>query len=229
MRLEAIRTEGRQNMEKLVNIGVTQSRSFPANQLRVNVSLSDHRKDRNECTSEYNRLLAEVRDALIGIGIPAEDIKNSDFRVSTHWKTLYKKEDGSFYVHENVPDGYDFNAQISVVRDADAEEAKAIWKALSSCDDAVQFSLNYALKNEADLKSSLMADAVKEGRRRAEILAEASGEKISGIRSIDYGYDGGFGMRACYCESKVMFDEAPEFNPEDIEVSCDVRMQWAME
>lgn len=216
-------------MEKLVNIGVTQSKSFPATQLRVNISLSNHHAQRDDCTREYNKLLAEVCDALVAIGIPVEEIKNSDFRVSTHWKTLYKKEYGDFYAHENVPDGYDYNAQISVVRDADADEAKAIWKALSGCDEAVHFSFDYALKDEAKLKDSLLADAVKEGRRRAEILAEAAGAKVVGIQSIDYGYEGGYGVRACFCECKADFDEAPEFNPEDIVVSCDVRMQWAME
>lgn len=216
-------------MEKLVNIAITLTKSFPADRLRVNISLSGHHDERTDCTREYNRVLAEVRDALTGIGIPDDEIKNGDFRVSTHWKTLYKKDGASFYVHDNVPDGYDYHAQISVVRDADAEEAKAIWRVLSACDDAVHFSLDYGLKDEEELRSTLLADAVREGRRRAEILAEAADAKVVGIQSIDYGYEGGALFRNAYGECKAMMDEAPEFNPDDIAVSCNVRMQWSME
>lgn len=224
------RMEGR--MEKLVNIGVSYGKSFPADRLYVWIELSGHHDERDECTREYNRVLGQVRDALMGIGIPEDEIKNSDFKVSVHTKLLYEKDDGRYYRTATELDGYDYSAKMSVRRDATQEEAKAIWIALCSCEDPVQFRLSYGIKDTEALKTTLLSEAVEEGRRRAEILATAAGAKLKGVHSISYEYDDD-GYRsmadACAPSGSSAYDDAPEFNPDDVYVECDVRMQWAME
>ena len=217
-------------MEKLVSIGVTHYKDFPADQLRVSIDLSGHFDDRSACTREYNLILTQVRDALTKIGIPADSIKNSDYTVSAHKKLLYVRQDDRYYHAATEIDGYDYSASISVNRDADSEEAKAIWIALCSCDNSVQFKLSYGLKDEEQLKATLLAEAVSEGRRRAEILANAAGAQLAGIHSIGYEYDGDcdYGL-ACACSPSAADDSAPDFNPEDVGIECRVNMQWVMD
>ena len=216
-------------MEKLINVGVSYGKRFPADLLRVSIELAGHHDEHDECTREYNRMLRQVREALVGIGIPKDEIKNSDFRISVHKKVLYEKEYGEYFQATSKPDGYDYSARVSLVRDASQEETKAIWIALCSCADSVQFRFNYGIKDEEALKTTLLTEAVTEGRRRADILAAAAGARVTGIHSISYEFDGGdYRTSAAYAQSSP-YDEAPEFNPEDVYVECAVDMQWAIE
>ena len=223
-------------MEKLINIGVTLGDVFHADLLRVRIDISGQHQERDECTREYNRLLTQVREALVGVGIPAEDIKNSEYRVSAHKKTLYIKEDDRYYRAASELDGYEYSADVSLKRAADPEEAKAIWIALCSCDDGVQFRFSYDIKDEEFVKTTLLSDAIAESKRRAEILADAAGAKVTGIQSISYQYDNNaYGVAAAYAPSAPSaayggsYNDAPEFNPKDIYVECVVEAQWAME
>lgn len=216
-------------MEKLINVGVSYGKRFPADLLRVSIELAGHHDEHDECTREYNRMLRQVREALVGIGIPKDEIKNSDFRISVHKKVLYEKEYGEYFQATSRPDGYDYSARVSLVRDASQEETKAIWIALCSCADSVQFRFNYGIKDEEALKTTLLTEAVTEGRRRADILAAAAGARVTGIHSISYEFDGGdYRTSAAYAQSSP-YDEVPEFNPEDVYVECAVDMQWAIE
>lgn len=62
-------------------------------------------------------------------------------------------------------------------------------------------------------------------------IAEAAGAKVTGIHGISYEYDDGGYMIAKGCAPAMggIDDEAPEFNPDDVYVECEVRMQWSME
>ena len=220
---------------RLINVGVELTREIPVDTISVNIDLQGTHKTRSECTDEYNVLLKEVREALVGIGIPADEIKNDDFRITPHTEELYKKdEDGDYYIVREVARGYEYTAGLSLkLPFADLDDAKAIWAALMSCGEEVTFSIDFCLADEDGAKCALLADAVAEGRRRAEILAAAAGAHITGIHTIDYeygssGYRGGY-MRTAADFSTAPYGSAPDFNPSDEKIECSVRMQWRME
>ncbi len=220
---------------RLVNVDVELERDFPVDTISVTINLEGTHKTREACTNEYNQLLAEVLGALTGAGIPADEVKNSDYHISAHTEELYvKDEDGDYYQATNKLVGYDYSASMSLTRPfADSDDAKAIWVALASCSDAVHFSVDFTLADREAAKSSLLADAVAEGRRRADILAAAAGARVTGIHSISYGYARSYARGAMMAPAGnalyKAYESAPNFNPEDQSITCAVQMQWRME
>ena len=116
---------------RLVNVDVELERDFPVDTISVTINLEGTHKTREACTNEYNQLLAEVLAALAGAGIPADEVKNSDYHISAHTEELYvKDEDGDYYQATNKLVGYDYSASMSLTRPfADSDDAKAIWVA----------------------------------------------------------------------------------------------------
>lgn len=220
---------------RIVNVGVDLERDFPVDTISVRIDLRGTHDTREACTNEYNLHLKEVLDALMGMGIPKDEVKNSSFNVSAHTEALYAKDEGgNYYYATNRLMGYDYSAEMSLTRPfTDSEDAKAIWVALAGCSDTVHFSISFCLADMEEAKSSLLAEAVTEGRRRADILAEAAGAHVTGIHTISYEYASGYQtgtmmappMGALY-KSR---ESAPDFNPADVSVRCAVQMQWRME
>jgi uncharacterized protein YggE len=219
---------------RIVNVGVDMERNFPVDTISVSIDLEGTHDTREECTSEYNRLLGEVLDALAGIGIPKDEVKNSRFHVSAHTEALFAKDEFGDYYHatEKIV-GYDYSADMSLTRPmTDSDDIKAIWVALTSCSEPVNFSIDFCLDDMEQAKSSLLAEAVAEGRRRADILAAAAGAHVTGIHTIGYEYARGYptgGMAAPMAAAYKSLESAPDFNPEDVGVRCSVQMQWRME
>ena len=106
----------------------------------------------------------------------------------------------------------------------------SIWKALSSCGDEVTFAVRFTLANKDEIKDGLLADAVAASRKKAEVIAEAAGAKMVGIENAKYNFDSGHDWMCC--EAPGFYDgegAAPEFNPEDVSVSCCVEVTWEIE
>lgn len=220
---------------RLINVGVELTREIPVDTISVSIDLQGTHETRSECTEEYNVLLKEVREALVGAGIPADEIKNDDFRITPHTEELYKKDEyGDYYIATEAVRGYEYTAGMSLkVPFADLDDAKAIWAALTGCGEAVTFTIVFCLADEDAAKCSLLADAVAEGRRRADILAAAAGAHVTGIHTIDYDYGGsihrGGYLRTTADFPSTPFGAAPDFNPSDEKIECSVRMQWRIE
>ena len=220
---------------RIVNVGVDLERDFPVDTISVRIDLRGTHDTREECTNEYNRLLEEVLDALAGIGIPKNEVKNGSFNISAHTEALYAKDEGgNYYYATNRLTGYDYYAKMSLTRPfTDSEDAKAIWIALAGCSDTVHFSISFCLADMEEAKSSLLAEAVAEGRRRADILAGAAGAHVTGIHTISYEYASGYQMDNMVAPAgfalRKSYETAPDFNPADERITCAVQMQWRME
>jgi uncharacterized protein YggE len=219
-------------MDRIVSVGSTITKSFEADELSVEVTISGRRDTRSKCTSSYNSILRQVRDALNEAGVPEDLVRNSDFKVSPHVEQLYLKEEDEdrYYRASHRIDGYEFEATVNVKVKAEAHLASPIWVALCSCDEGVSFDFDYELSDRSSRRDELLQEAILEARERAGALAAATAAKLGSIISIKYQYDGGYG-RSSYTASSIRLgarESAPEFKPEAIEVECSVDTQWEL-
>lgn len=219
---------------KLLSIGVTIEEDYPVDVLKATITIKGDRDTKQECAEAYNAHLREVRSELSAMGIPEDDVRNRDFHVRTRVKRLYeKREYDRYYEAATELDGYSFEAHLDVRCEATSEMAKRVWTALVRCGDEVAFCLHFYLKDYDAAKKGMLARAVAEGRERADLLAAAAGARVTGIHSIEYEYlpydnyheSGMYGDAS----APISLSDAPEFNPEDISLSCTVQMQWRME
>lgn len=233
--------------QRLISTGVSVEGNFPVDVLKVKISISGERSTKEECAAAYNEHLTGVRTSLVRAGVPERDIRNSSFFVRSNTKTLYVRDDDkeglpkasastqrqldghTYYVAKTVVEGYRYGATVELECDPSAELPKRIWSALIGCGDEVQFDFKFDVRDKETARSSLLADAVAEGRRRASVLAVAAGAVITGIHSIEHDYTHDRGLQAEFCmRSGRPTDVAPDFNPSDVTLTCRVQMQWCV-
>lgn len=220
---------------RLINIGIEIEKDFPIDTIHVAINLEGRKDTKEECTSEYNRLLEAIKDSLEDAGIPRDEIKNGSYRVSTHTERLYvKDEDGDYYVAASELRGYEYSASMTLERPYSDDEAKRIWIALVECGDDVEFYIRFNLADEDAARSTLLAEAVAEGHKRADVLAAAAGASLAGKHTItyEYGRGGGYRYDALCAPSGPSSNpgfSTPDFNPADETIKCRVDMQWRLE
>lgn len=215
-----------------VKIETTVKCFIPSNSINVSIDLGSCFATREECVEDYNRLLEIIRKALIDAGIKKEEIKNSEYKVAPHMERAYKKDkDGDYCFAKYKPDGFEYMATMGVRLKISGEEPQRIWTALNSCGEEVTINIEFAPWDENDVRNELMKEAEKKGRREAELLATAAGSKVKGILIMEYTEDR-YNRSPYYCCSDISYasaPSAPNFNPEETEISCSVSVIREME
>lgn len=222
-------------MDKIVKIGSSVEDDFEADQLTITVSIEESFDSKEECTQAYNTNLGLVRSKLAQAGVSDSAVSTRRFTLRPHTERLYyKKSRNDYYYARTVVEGYEYSGEV-VVTISDLGLAAPIWLALSDCDSAITFDMDFGLADETPARDSLLQRAVQEGERNARILAKASGAELGPISSIQYDFRaGGFGYHDDRAYAPTAFGAAPdaaaapEFIPEPIRISCHVDCVWAL-
>lgn len=219
-------------MDRIVSVGSTVTKSFEADELSVEVTISGERGTRAECTTSYNELLHQVRDAIVSAGIPEGLIRNSDFSVSPHVEKLYEKsKEGNYYETSRAIRGYEFEATVSTKVKAAFDLGSSIWIALCSCGKEVTFDFEYGLSDLDAARKRLLAEAVESAHAKAQVLADASNNALGPAVAISYDYDReATRCKTWYCAAEIdgLAEAAPDFIPTPIEVECEVKTKWEL-
>ncbi|MBR4575847.1 MAG: SIMPL domain-containing protein [Clostridia bacterium] len=143
----------------------------------VSLGVSARDKDVLKAQQEVNRVIAAIRESLIAKGVAEENI-NTDYM--------------------NIYAIYDYNEDQEQIKAYNASSTLAI--KVTKMDDvgavideafaAGANTLNgitFSASNTDEARSESMKAAVAEARTKAEVLAEAAGMKITGIKEISEG------------------------------------------
>lgn len=221
-------------MDRVISLGVTLEKRLKVDTIRLSVQLDEQLPTREECEQHFTALMAEVRSLLEQGGLAADALKDEYFRVQQHVEHLYKKQGGNYYVATTELRGYEYQAEASMTCAYSQENAAKLWSALRECGDAVEYYMDFFVADKEAAQEELAAEAVREGCKKAVLLAASAGMKIEGIASIDYEYRGANGRchdrdimccKAMDCPDGAL---APEFHPQDEVVRAHVDMQWKM-
>jgi hypothetical protein len=137
-------------------------------------------------SSGYKKLnndLVAVKELINESGLNDADISES--AISTDRRYIYEK-DGN--LSDIVP--YDLN-QIITVQSGDVEKVTALSKKIPNLADQGAIvsirSLEYYYSKLPDLRVSLLAQAVKDAKARAEKIAEGSDRQVGEVQSVSAG------------------------------------------
>lgn len=130
--------------------------------------------------AQVERLITALEEA----GIPRKDISTNYFYVSTRRDYSTMTENGEYPVI-----GYEVSNSLRVVvRDIDQVGSiidLALASGANSCDE-----ISFSTGRSAETQDAVLAAAIAEGRRRAEIMAEACGGTLGEILSVSENYNG---------------------------------------
>lgn len=109
------------------------------------------------------------------LGLKPEDFMLNDFSVRQSYG-------------ENAP--YRFSKSISIKMPANMQMEERIAELLKKMSD-VEYSMEFELSDENEMEKHVLQSAIEDSRKKAEMIAEALGQKIIGADDVNYEYSSG--------------------------------------
>lgn len=227
-----------QKTSDAITIRVTAQTSKKPDEVKLDVRLYDELDERNDCIEQYNKDLNAVITALEKAGINKADIKQSGFKVYPHKESVYEKvgdDEDDFYYRAEVIKGYEYESHASVLMDADEKIFGNAWLALLETDGSFTFEFNFGLKDEDAVEKELLEEAVHQAQERAKALADAADIKLGKVMAIEHSVrsdifsfeeDLSYFCRETRMSAPHHGKLIPDFNPDDITVSCSIEIAW---
>ena len=231
-------------MENGITIYAAAQGKYAPDVFTIEVSFTGEKENRDECVQAYNEDYRKVKEALISAGVPEESIVTGPFAVMAHYEWIYEKiEEGSSRrrreeyrrIRKEI-DGYEYEGNCSAELPMNASLAKTIWVTLRDCEGDFGFDFSYDLEHPEVHERALLEQAVSEAKERAEVLASAAGIKLGAVEAIEHEYRHAVQADQCVHRStniqymdtarNSLEENAPDFDPEHIWVSCDVSIRW---
>lgn len=165
----------------------------------ITLGITTRNKDVLKAQNTVNATIEKIRAALIENGIKKEDINTDRLRI-------YAVYDYSNNVERLT--AYNASSYLAI-RTTDMDMVGKIIDIAFGAGANTLNDIAFSAFDTEEASTEALTAAVKDARRKAEIMAAAAGLKITGIESIteSYSYSGDSGVNAFY-KNAVMADEA---------------------
>ena len=194
----------------------------------INFNLSATNVDFKKAVDELNTKVNSLSKALRKVGISKDDIHSSNYSINKEFKHNYKTGEKKFL-------GFKVSHTITLQTKADTKSVNKVFDAIIKSLSDVELNLSFGIKNPENSKDEMLTNAIKDAKKKAEVMASASGVELGKILSINYHtapvhYGGG--SNRIMLSKRMSIDAAPvmveDFNPADIKQSTTVDVVWAI-
>ena len=174
----------------------------------------------------------ELKNLFVGLGFQKDDLKTLAFHVSAEYES-YQDRDKSW---KKRFEGYKFSHRMKVEFPADNKRLGKILYALGHAAVRPEIQIEYTVAEPEKCKNELLADAVADSMKKADVLVKAAGVALGDIVNIDYSWAelefvsrpmNSMMLEECYmrsCEDSYDID----INPDDFDVTDSVTVVWAL-
>ena len=183
---------------------------------------------------DYNRTMKLAAEAVEGLlkaiqslGFVKTDLKTTNFNISTHYES-YRDNDNNY---KSKFDGYLCEQGLKLEFDFDTEMLSKVLTTISKANIEPRLNIQFSVKDKDAVSEELLVSATENAKRKAEILAKASGVILGDLISIEYNW----GELHLYSQTRYAMEDqlmkfseasAPSIEPEDIDVSDTVSFVW---
>ena len=193
----------------------------------VSVTLKSLDKNYEKSMQEASGQIESIRTALCGLGFGKDELKTLSFNVNAEYEGI-RDENGNY---KNVFSGYSVMHRLKVEFSFDSKRLSDVLYTVSGCTAEPEMNIHFTVKDKDAVKKTILENAAKDARERAEILASASGVKLGELVSVTYGEaDINVYSRTEYAVEKrcMAMNGASDmcFTPDDIETSDDATFVW---
>lgn len=174
----------------------------------------------------------ELKKLFVGFGFQKNDLKTLAFHLSAEYES-YQDRDKSW---KKRFEGYKYIHRMKVEFLADNKRLGQILYALGHAAVRPEIQIEYTVADPEKCKNELLADAVADSVRKADVLAKAAGVALGDIVNIDYSWAelefvsrpmNSMMLEECCmrsCEDSYDID----INPDDIDATDSVTVVWAL-
>lgn len=203
--------------------------SLPPDTVQIKISLEIVRDTYEGTMDGSTDAVSMLRDTLGVEGFEKEDIKTTRFNVDLEFES-YKERDN--WKKRFI--GYRCNHDLKIEFPSDSKRLAKILSLIARCPINPEFSIQYKIKDMEEAKNQLLAKAVDDSKRKAEILTKAAGVTLGKVTNINYSwgeiniysepvrYD-----KTILCEEAACsYEDSLVIHPEDLDVSDTVTVVW---
>ena len=145
----------------------------------ISLGVSARDKDVLKAQQQVNEIIAAIRAALIDKGVKEENI-------NTDYINIYPLYDYDYSGDQEQLSAYNASSTLAI-RVSDMENVGALIDVCFAAGANTLNGISFSASDTEDAKTEAMKKAVADARKKAEILAEASGLKIIGIETVAEG------------------------------------------
>ncbi len=197
----------------------------------VTMTLTSLNKDYDKSMAEAADRLSQLRAALVAIGFSGEDLKTTNFNVNTEYESQPDKNGR----YRSVFKGYACRHGLKLEFGFDTKRLSAVLSAVAGCIAEPELNIRFTVKDREAAADELLRSAAGNARHKAEVLAAASGVRLTQLLAVNYDWaDVNMYSRTEYAmDRKCMAMPAGgvdmSFTPEDVDLSDSAAFIWEIE
>jgi uncharacterized protein len=186
----------------------------------ISFDVESRNYDYAKCMEQLACQTDSLREELLAVGLERESLKTTRFNIHTNFEWINKR---------NLFQGYIASHNLRVEFPFNQEYLNQVLRVLSRTQSQASFRISFEIKDPEPLRQQAIAEAVKNCRAKAIVLAEAAGVKLDELMQIDYSWsEVRFESRMEICSEVDLCEAAPAFDitPEDVDISDSVTVIW---
>ena len=200
---------------------------------RISLTISDTLKEYDLCLAKSVEDMNIIVECIKQFGFDRKELKTSSFEINR--KTEGYRDKHNDWKYRFI--GYEYTENLNFVFKNDNERLGKILYALAHLSIIPEINISYFCTDVETIKNQLLELAIKDAKKKAELLTRASGVQLCEILDIDYSwinitlesdnmkFCAPMGLEDC-CESSA-YDV--DFEPDEISTSDSVRITFRIE
>ncbi|OLS03800.1 SIMPL domain-containing protein [Tissierella creatinophila] len=213
--------------KRIIRVKGVGKASMTPDQIKININLKSSNASYEKTIEMANKDLENIRRALKSEGFEKEDIKTVNFNVDTK----YENETTSFNNYKRKFIGYEVIHSLKIEFENDSQKLGRVLNELTKSKSNPEFSIFYNLKDETEFKNQMLKNAIEDSRRKAIVIAEASGVRLGEILNINYSLDEEkfYSTPLSLQKGMSFISENISIVPEDLKSTDTVDIAWEIE
>ena len=200
---------------------------------RISLTISDTLQEYDLCLAKSVEDMNIIVECIKQFGFDRKELKTSSFDINRKTEGYRDKHDNWKYRFI----GYEYTENLNFTFKNDNEKLGRILYALAHLSIIPEINISYFCSDVETIKNQLLELAIKDAKKKAELLTGASGVKLCEILDIDYSWINvtfeSDNMKFCQpmaledCCASAAYDV--DFEPDDISTSDSVRITFRIE
>ena len=142
----------------------------------ISIGVTTQNFDAEKVQAENSRIISNVINSIVSLGIERKNIRTGNYNFQQRYR--YDRTND-----KQIFDGYEVNNTVTVTVNDLIKVGKVIDSALANGATNVN-SLNFGIRDREKFQSEALRLAVRDARRKAEIVAAELGKNIVGVKNV---------------------------------------------
>ena len=200
---------------------------------RISLTISDTLKEYDACLAKSVEDMNIIVECIQQFGFDRKELKTSSFEINR--KTEGYRDRNNDWKSRFI--GYEYTENLNFTFKNDNERLGKILYALAHLSIIPEINISYFCSDVETIKNQLLELAIKDAKKKAELLTSTSGVQLCEILDIDYSWINitleSDDMKFCApmaledCCASAAYDV--DFEPDDISTSDSVRITFRIE